>query len=90
MNRGGLPEKIKLTGYGREMEFSLTNKREVKYYGKSKNSNESLERVEKLNDNEVFYQTEFGWGVFLNVDTFETVSYDGLQWGGQKVTPHHE
>jgi thymidylate synthase len=80
-----LPKKIKLKGYGDEIEFSLTDKREIKYYGKTKESNESLERVEKLKNNEVFYQTEFGWGVFFNTDTFETVSYDGTEWGGQKL-----
>jgi thymidylate synthase len=80
-----LPKKIKLKGHGDEIEFSLTDKREIKYYGKTKESNESLERVEKLKNNEVFYQTEFGWGVFFNTDTFETVSYDGTEWGGQKL-----
>ena len=80
-----LPKKIKLTGHGGEIEFSLTDKREIKYYGKTKESNESLERVEKIKDNEVFYQTEFGWGVFLDTNTFETVSYDGTEWGGHKL-----
>jgi hypothetical protein len=80
-----LPKKIKLKGHGDEIEFSLTDKREIKYYGKTKESNESLERVEKLKNNEVFYQTEFSWGVFFNTDTFETVSYDGTEWGGQKL-----
>jgi hypothetical protein len=80
-----LPKKIKLKGYADEMEFSLTDKREIKFYGITKESNESLERAEKLKDNEVFYQTEFGWGVFLNTDTFETISYDGTEWGGQKL-----
>ena len=80
-----LPKKIKLTGHGGEIEFSLTDKREIVYYGKTKESNESLERVEKIKDNEVFYQTEFGWGVFLDTNTFETVSYDGTEWGGHKL-----
>lgn len=80
-----LPKKIKLTGYGEEMEFSLTDKRELKYYGINEESNESVERTERFENDEVFYQTEFGWGVFLNIDTFETVSYDGTAWGGQKL-----
>jgi hypothetical protein len=80
-----LPKKINLKGYADEMEFSLTDKREIKFYGITKESNESLERVEKLKDNEVFYETDFGWGVFLNTDTFETISYDGTEWSGQKI-----
>jgi len=80
-----LPKKIKLTGHGDVMEFSLTDKRELNYYGRTKESNESKWRTEKLKDNEVFYETEFGWGVFLNTDTFETVTYDGTEWGGHKL-----
>jgi hypothetical protein len=80
-----LPKKIKLTGHGGVMEFSLTDKRELNYYGRTKESNESKWRTDKLKDNEVFYQTEFGWGVFLNTDTFETVTYDGTEWGGHKL-----
>lgn len=80
-----LPDKIKLNGYGETMEFTLTDKREIKYYGKTNESNESLWRTYKLKDNEVFYQTEFGWGVFVNVDKMETVSYDGTEWGKQKI-----
>ena len=30
-----LPDKIKLNGYGETMEFTLTDKREIKYYGKT-------------------------------------------------------
>ena len=81
-----LPEKIILTGYGIEMEFVLSNIREIKYYGKTKDSNESLWRNEKIKDNEVFYHTEFGWGVFVNTDTMETLSYDVTEWGCQKIT----
>lgn len=80
-----LPNKIKLNGYGKTMEFTLTDKREIKYYGRAKESNESLWRTDKLKDNEVFYQSEFGWGVFVNVDKMETVSYDGTEWGSQKI-----
>lgn len=80
-----LPKTIKLKGYGETIEFSLTDKREIKYYGKTKTSNECLWRTNKLKDNEVFYQTEFGWGVFVDVDKMETVSYDGSEWGGQKI-----
>ena len=80
-----LPEKIKLNGYEKEIEFSLTDKREIKYYGKTKTSNESLWRIEKLKDNEVFYQSEWGWGVFVDVDKMETVSYDETEWGGKKI-----
>jgi len=36
-----LPEKIKLDIQGETIEFSLTDKQEIKYYGKSKTSNES-------------------------------------------------
>ncbi len=80
-----LPKTIKLKGYGNFIEFSLTNKREIEYFGKTKTSNESLWRTDKLNDNEVFYQTVWGWGVFVDVDKMETISYDGTEWGGQKI-----
>ena len=80
-----LPEKITLNGYGQTMDFCLTDKRYIKYYGPTKTDNKSLERIETLKDNEVFYQTKFGWGVFVNVDTMKTVSYDGTEWGGQKI-----
>ncbi len=63
-----LPQKIKLTIHEEEIDFSLTDKREIKYYGKTETSNESLWRTDKLEDNEVFYQTEWGWGVFVNID----------------------
>ena len=66
-----LPEKIELDIHGETIEFSLTDKREIKYYGKSKTSNESLWRTDKLDDNEVFYQTEWGWGVFVTVEKRE-------------------
>jgi hypothetical protein len=66
-----LPEKIELDIHGESIEFSLTNKREIKYYGKTKTSNESLWRTDKLDDNEVFYQTEWGWGVFVTVEERE-------------------
>jgi hypothetical protein len=85
MKNMNLPEKIKLNGYGEMIEFFLTDKREIKYYGKTKTSNESLWRTDKLKDNEVFYQTEWGWGVFVDVDKMETISYDGTDWGGQKI-----
>ena len=63
-----LPQKIKLTIHGEEIDFSLTDKREIKYYGKTATSNESLWRTDKLEDNEVFYQTKWGWGVFVNIE----------------------
>jgi hypothetical protein len=66
-----LPQKIKLTIHGEEIDFSLTDKREIKYYGKTEASNESLWRTDKLEDNEVFYQTEWGWGVFVNIEERE-------------------
>ena len=66
-----LPQKIKLAIHGEEIDFSLTDKREIKYYGKTATSNESLWRTDKLEDNEVFYQTEWGWGVFVNIEERE-------------------
>ncbi len=66
-----LPEKIELDIHGETIEFYLTDKREIKYHGKSKTSNESLWRTDKLDDNEVFYQTEWGWGVFVTVEERE-------------------
>ena len=63
-----LPQKIKLVIHGEEIDFSLTDKREIKYYGKTATSNESLWRTDKLEDNEVFYQTKWGWGVFVNIE----------------------
>jgi len=66
-----LPQKIKLTIHGEEIDFSLTDKREIKYYGKTETSNESLWRVDKLEDNEVFYQTEWGWGIFVKIEERE-------------------
>ena len=70
-----LPQKIKLAIHGEEIDFSLTDKREIKYYGKTATSNESLWRTDKLKDNEVFYQTEWGWGVFVNIEERE-LSYE--------------
>ena len=66
-----LPQKIKLTIHGEEIDFSLTDRREIKYYGKTETSNESLWRTDKLEDNEVLYQTEWGWGVFVKVEERE-------------------
>ena len=66
-----LPQKIKLTIHREEIDFSLTDKREIKYYGKTATSNESLWRTDKLEDNEVFYQTEWGWGVFVKIEERE-------------------
>ena len=84
-----LPKKIKLTGHGGEIEFSLTDKREIKCKPKNGSFIEDLDEnwltIEKLKDNEVFYQSEWGWGVFVNIDTFETISYDGTEWGGHKL-----
>ena len=65
------PQNIKLTIHGEEIDFSLTDKREIKYYGKTETSNESLWRTDKLEDNEVFYQTEWGWGVFVKIEEKE-------------------
>jgi hypothetical protein len=66
-----LPQNIKLTIHGEEIEFSLTGKREIKYYGKTVTSNESLWRTDKLEDNEVFYRSEWGWGVFVKIEERE-------------------
>jgi hypothetical protein len=66
-----LPQKIKLTIHGEEIDFSLTGKREIKYHGKTKTSNESLWRTDKLEDDEVFYQSEWGWGVFVTIEERE-------------------
>ena len=75
-----LPQKIKLTILGEEIDFSLTDKREIKYYGKTATSNESLWRTDKLEDNEVFYQTEWGWGVFVNIEERELVVEERVKW----------
>jgi hypothetical protein len=84
-----LPEKIKLSGYGKTMEFSLTNKREIKYPPKNGSLIDDLDKnwliTEKLKDNEVFYKTEWGWGVFVDREKMETIPYDGAEWGGQKI-----
>lgn len=74
-NMNNLPQKIKLAIHGEEIDFSLTDKREIKYYGKTATSNESLWRTDKLEDNEVFYQTKWGWGVFVNIEERE-LSYE--------------
>ena len=81
-----LPQKIKLTIHGEEIDFSLTDKREIKYYGKTETSNESLWRVDKLVDNEVFYKTEWGWGVFVNIEERE-LSLEERQGILEKVFP---
>ena len=75
-----LPQNIKLIIHGEEIEFSLTDKREIKYYGKTETSNESLWRTDKLEDNEVFYQTEWGWGVFVKIEERELNLDDRNQW----------
>jgi hypothetical protein len=79
-----LPQKIKLTIHGEEIDFSLTDKREIKYYGKTETSNESLWRVDKLEDNEVFYQTEWGWGIFVKIEERE-LSLDEKEWELEKT-----
>ena len=79
-----LPKKIKLDIHGETIEFSLTNKREIKYYGKTETSNESLWRIDKLDDNEVFYQTEWGWGVFITVEERELSLEERGEWDSKK------
>jgi hypothetical protein len=79
-----LPQKIKLTIHGEEIDFSLTDRREIKYYGKTKTSNESLWRTDKLEDNEVFYQTEWSWGVFVKIEERE-LSLDEKEWQLEKT-----
>ena len=82
-----LPQKIKLTIHREEIDFSLTDKREIKYYGKTATSNESLWRTDKLEDNEVFYQTEWGWGVFVNIEERElSLDERRILWN-KKVEP---
>jgi len=84
-----LPNKIKLNDYVETIGFSLTNNREIKYQPKNGSLIEDLDEnwlmIEKLKDNEVFYQSEWGWGVIVDVDKMETVSYDRTEWGGQKI-----
>ena len=75
-----LPQKMKLTIHGEEIDFSLTDKREIKYYGKTETSNESLWRVDKLEDNEVFYQTEWGWGIFVKIEERELNTDERNKW----------
>lgn len=86
-----LPEKIKLNGYGETVEFFLTNKREINYKPKNGSLTDDLNQnwllTEKLKDNEVFYQSVWGWGVFVDVNKMETISYDETEWGGQKIKP---
>jgi len=84
-----LPPIITLKGYDSTQDFHLTDKRELHYHGRTKDCNQHLDRVEKLKDNEVWYETTFGWGVFLNTCTMETVTYDGTEWGGQKINLFH-
>ena len=79
-----LPQKIKLTIHGEEIDFSLTDRREIKYYGKTKTSNESLWRTDKLEDNEVFYQTEWSWGVFVKIEERD-LSLDEKEWQLEKT-----
>ena len=73
-----LPKTITLSGYGETMEFNLSHKRELKV-------GPNDEDAYQLKDSEVFYQTEFGWGVFVDVDEMETVTYDNTKWGNQKI-----
>jgi len=73
-----LPKTIKLNGYDETMEFNLSHKRKLKV-------GPNDEDIYQLKDNEAFYQTEFGWGVFVNVDKMETVTYDNTKWGNQKI-----
>ena len=84
-----LPKTIKLKGYREAIEFFLTDKREIKYKPKNGSFIEDLDEnylmVEKLEDNVVFYESEWGWGVFVDIDKMETISYDGSEWGGQKI-----
>ena len=75
-----LPQNIKLTIHGEEIEFSLTGKREIKYYGKTVTSNESLWRTDKLEDNEVFYRSEWGWGVFVKIEERELSTQERNEW----------
>ena len=82
-----LPEKIELDIHGETIEFSLTDKREIKYYGKTKTSNESLWRTDKLDDNEVFYQTEWGWGVFVTVEERELSRDERIDLYAKEYTP---
>ena len=80
-----LPKKIELDIHGEMIEFSLTDKREIKYYGKTKTSNESLWRTDKLDDNEVFYQTEWGWGVFVTVEERELIDKERIELAGGRI-----
>lgn len=66
-----LPQKIKLKIQGEEIDFHLTDKREIKYYGRTEDSNESLWRIDSLGHDEVFYQTEWGWGIFAKIEERE-------------------
>ena len=79
-----LPKKIKLNVHGEIIDFSLTSKREIKYYGKTKTSNESLWRTDKLEDNEVFYQTKWGWGVFVSIEERELSQEERYNWYTEK------
>ncbi len=73
-----LPKTIKLSGYGETMEFNLSHKRELKV-------GPNDEEIYQLKDDEAFYQTKFGWGVFVDIDKMETINYDKTEWGGQKI-----
>jgi hypothetical protein len=85
-----LPDTIKLKGYGEEVKFILTNKREIKYLPKNgtcliEDLDENWLMTEKLKDNEVFYLSEWGWGVFVDIDKMETIGYSGTEWENQKI-----
>ena len=54
---------------------NLPQKIKLAIHGETKTSNESLWRTDKLKDNEVFYQTEWGWGVFVNIEE-RVLSYE--------------
>lgn len=84
-----LPKKIKLKGYGQYVEFKLTDKREIRYPPKNGSFSDDLNEngliTEKLKDNEVFYQTEWGWGIFVDTDKLEVIYCQGTEWHGQKI-----
>ena len=68
------------SGEGEPIDFILSDKREIRYYGKSKDSNEYIWRTESLEDDEVLYETIHGWGLFVNTTTNEIKSLDGKSW----------
>ena len=85
VNYTNLPYKITLTAYGDTIEFIKTDKKQIKYYGKTEKSNESLWRNFKLEKNQVYYQSEFACGVIVDANKMATISYDGTEWCGQKI-----